>query len=81
MTWQRSSFVNMPTSKGHPNMTLAAFCLWVKDDLFPNVTLEPGYPRRISVETARKWFHHPGFKVLSPSKGCTLTDTKERMLS
>ena len=27
--------------------------------------LEPGFPRHISVETARKWLHELGFEVLS----------------
>ena len=49
-------------------MTAGAFCLWVSDDLLPNVTLEPGYPQRISMETARQWLHHLGFEVLSLSK-------------
>ena len=37
--------------------------------LLPNSTLEPGYPRTVSVETARKWLHHLGFKVISAKKG------------
>ena len=30
----------------------------------PNTSLDPGYPRRVSVETARKWHHDVGFYVL-----------------
>ena len=50
--------------KGRPNLTAAAFCQWVNNDLLPNSTLEPGYPRRVSVETARKWLHDLGFVFL-----------------
>ena len=30
--------------KGQPNLTVRMFCQWVNDDLFPNETLEPGFP-------------------------------------
>ena len=63
--------------KGVPNLTVASFCEWVNDDLLPNETLEPGFPRRISVETARKWLHQLGFEVLSKKKG-TFVDGHER---
>jgi hypothetical protein len=46
----------------------------VNDDV-----LEPGYPHKISVETARKWLHELGFMVLDPKKGFTLMDVKEKM--
>ena len=55
--------------KGQPNLTSGGFCLWVNEDLLPNECLEPGFPRRISVETARQWMHHLGFEVLSSKKG------------
>ena len=55
--------------RGRPNLTAAAFCEWVNNDLLPNSTLEPGFPRSISVETARKWLHDLGFDVLQMSKG------------
>jgi hypothetical protein len=55
--------------KGRPNLTATAFCQWVNNELLPNSTLEPGYPRRVSVETARKWLHDLGFDVLHMSKG------------
>ena len=29
-----------------------SFCTWVNDELLPNATLEPGAPRKISVEVA-----------------------------
>ena len=35
----------------------------------PNSVLEPGYPRRVSAETARKWLHELGFDVLQMLKG------------
>lgn len=37
--------------------------------LLPNSTLEPGYPRKISVETGRKWLHELGFEIITTHKG------------
>ena len=50
-------------------MTSMDFCKWVNQSLLPNSTLEPGYPRKVSVETAHKWLHQLGFEVLSAKKG------------
>ena len=56
--------------RGRPNLTAAAFCQWVNNELLSNVTLKPGYPTLApSVETARKWLHDLGFDVLQMSKG------------
>ena len=55
--------------RGRPNLTSAAFCQWVNNELLANTVLDPGYPRRVSVETARKWLHDLGFDVLQMSKG------------
>jgi len=55
--------------KGRPNLTAADFCVWVNESLLPNSTLEPGFPCKICLETARKWLHHLGFEVLSAKKG------------
>ena len=55
--------------RGRPNLTSNAFCQWVNNDLLPNSVLEPGHPRRVSVETARKWLHELGFDILQLSKG------------
>ena len=55
--------------RGRPNLTAGAFCQWVNNELLPNSVLEPGYPRRVSVETARKWLHDLGFDILQLSKG------------
>ena len=55
--------------KGEPNLKTATFCEWVNEDLLPNSSLEPGFPRKISIETARKWLHELGFEVLTPAKG------------
>ena len=55
--------------KGRPNLTKYSFCRWVNEDLLPNEILEPGFPRCISVETARKWLHELGFEVLAADKG------------
>ena len=51
--------------KGQPNITSAMFCQWVNDELLPNSSLAPGFPRKVSAETA----HKLGFEVLTPSKG------------
>lgn len=63
--------------KGEPNLTVGKFCHWVNNDLLPNETLEPGFPRKISVETGRKWMHHMGFEVTAKKKG-TYVDGHER---
>ena len=38
-------------------MTLYTFCHWVNETLLQNCLLEPGFPRRIGLETARTWVH------------------------
>ena len=47
--------------KGKANLTAGSFCQWVNESLLPNETLEPGFPSKIGVETARKWMHEVGF--------------------
>ena len=63
--------------KGQPNMRVSDFCAWVNTDLLPNTTLEPGFPRRIGWETARKWLHVLGFDFICPKKG-SFVDGHER---
>ena len=63
--------------KGKPNLTVGTFCQWVNEELLPNETLEPGFPRSIHVETARKWMHEMGFQVLKHKKG-SFVDGHER---
>lgn len=63
--------------KGQPNMRISDFCTWVNTDLLPNSTLEPGFPRRIGLETARKWLHVLGFEFITPKKG-SFVDGHER---
>lgn len=55
--------------KGQPNLTSGSFCSWINECLLPNSCLVPGYPRKVSIETARQWLHHLGFEVLSATKG------------
>lgn len=55
--------------KEQPNLTVGKFCQWVNDDLLVNTTLEPGFPRKIGIETARKWMHELGFSVMQKKKG------------
>ena len=68
--------------KGAPNMTVWSFCSWVNNELLPNSTLEPGAPRKISTEVARKWLLGMGFKVSRITKaiyvdGCERADIIE----
>ena len=63
--------------KGKPNLTVGQFFQWVNDDLLPNETLEPGFPRKVSMETARKWMIELGFSVVRKKKG-TYVDGHER---
>ena len=55
--------------KGRPNLTSYKLCEWINEELLTNVTLEPGFPRKISVEMARHWLHELGFEVLNSKKG------------
>ena len=55
--------------KGRRNLTSLDICRWVNDFLLPNTTLEPGFPRKISIETARLWLYHLGFEVLTAQNG------------
>lgn len=48
--------------KGKPNLNLQSFTVWVNTVLLPNHALDPGFPRKISCETARKWLHDPRVK-------------------
>ena len=50
----------------------------VNKSLLPNSTLEPGFPRQISVETAQKWLPKMGFEVLTARKGLFI-DGHERL--
>ena len=63
--------------KGRPNLTIASFCQWINEELLPNATLAPGFPRRVSIETARCWLHELGFSVMRAQKG-TFVDGHER---
>ena len=64
--------------KGRPNMNIRSFATWVNDVLLPSSGLEPGYPRKVSVETARRWLHELGFQVIDAKKG-TYVDGHERL--
>ena len=72
--------------KGRPNMTALSFCAWVNDDLLPNHTLPPGFPRRISIPTAQKWLHELGFEVLNTQgksmyiQWCSLKEGKNAIM-
>ena len=63
--------------KGKPNLTAGSFCKWVNECLLEMTTLEPGYPRHISIETARRWLIELGFVVKEHKKG-TYVDGHER---
>ena len=63
--------------KGKPNMTNADFCRWINNSLLKNSTLEPGFPRTVSLTTSLRCLHHLGFLVLTPKKG-VFVDGHER---
>ena len=63
--------------KRRPNRTAGSFCQWLNECLLTTQTLEPGYPRCISIETARKWLLELGFTVMERKKG-TYVDGHER---
>lgn len=50
-------------------MTTHDFCKWVNTTLLPKITLEAGFPRKISVSTCRRWLLHIGFEVVTPRSG------------
>ena len=52
----------------------------MNDSLLPNSTLESGFPRKVCLETARKWLHQLGFEVLTTQKGILLMDMSVVML-
>ena len=49
---------------GRPNLMAGMFTQWVNDDLLLNATLEPGFPRSISVQTGHNWMHRMGYSWL-----------------
>ena len=55
-------------TKGKPNLTATSFCQWVNECLLVVEPLEPGYPQRITVETARKCLLALGFLLWSTKK-------------
>ena len=72
--WQNEELNKKASTFVRANKAVAR---WVNEDLLPNHALEPGYPRKISQETARKWLHELGFCVLDSKKG-TYVDGHER---
>ncbi len=52
----------------------------VNVDLLPNTTHEPRFPRKIGIETARKWMNKLGFSVMVKKKGPLLMGTNGMML-
>ena len=50
-------------------MTLYTFCQWVNENLLQNCVLEPGFPRKIGLETARTWLRELGFSKITAKKG------------
>ena len=65
-----------PSVKGQPNLTIAKFCQWVNEHFLPNQTLEPGFPRKISHETACTWMDQMGFAVVRAKKGAFVDSHK-----
>ena len=58
----------LPRRERPCKLTVATFCQWINRSMLPNETLEPGIPRKIGMETARKWIHDMGFVVLTAKK-------------
>ena len=56
-------------AKGKPNLTTLTFCEWVNSDLLPFSSLEPHYPRKVGVETCRRWMHELRFEIVDGRKG------------
>ena len=54
---------------GKPNLTAAAFCDWVNNDLLPRSELDPAMPTNIGVVTANRWMHELGFSIIQKNKG------------
>ncbi len=65
----RKFVTNNSSVKGKPNVTTFDFCRWVNESLLQNVTLEPGFPRKVSISTCNRWLHVMGFEVITPRKG------------
>lgn len=53
--------------KGRPNMNLQSFITLVNETLL-NHGREPGFPGKVSSETARKWLYKLGFNVIDAKK-------------
>ncbi len=60
---------NNSSVKGQPNMTTYEFCKWVNKTLLPSLTLESGFPRKVSVSTSRRWLLELGFQVITSRMG------------
>ena len=63
--WVRSN----ASKKGEPVMTAPDFLMWVNSSLLTNADLPQGYPRQISLATAKRWLHRLGFSPMSHKKG------------
>ena len=48
----------------------------ISDDLLVNTSLEPGFPRKIGIETVMKWMHELRFSVMQKKEG-SLVDGQE----
>ena len=63
-------------------MTVKDFCQHYNNDILPFISSPPGFPRKVCLETARKFLHDLGFeRVDCGKKGCILTGMNDRMLS
>ena len=64
-----NSFTQIERQRGNPNLTILIFCEWANSDLLPSSSLEPHYPRKVGVETCRRWMHELGFEIVDGRKG------------
>ena len=60
-------------------MTIPDFCQYMNSDLSPSLFLSPGFPRKISLETARKFLHDLGYERVDSGKKGVYIDAHERL--
>lgn len=65
----REYVITQSSVKGRRKMTSYDFCQWVNNSFLSSVTLEPGFPRSVSLSTCIKWLQHMGFEIVTPKNG------------
>ena len=65
-------------TKGQPNITVSDFCRLVNCEMLPDMSLPAGFPRKIGLETARKFSLDLGFGRVDVGKKGLYIDGHER---